>query len=101
MIQYNGYSSALYVAAFSIPQGSDMRSVLFAIYINDIVDVLSVNSLLFVDDLKIFNIIDSTEDQFLLQNNIDSLLGWYSRNELTLNSPKCAVQVERFCIEFL
>ena len=77
--------------ASGIPQGSVLGPVLFVIYINDILDSIDSNGLMFADDTKIFRLISSKEDSEKLQNDIKRLEKWSSIWELEFNSEKCHV----------
>lgn len=74
-----------------VPQGSLLGPHLFIAFINDISSILSTESLLFADDVKIFKMISSQEDFALLQSNIYSVMDWCTTNNMKLNFSKCAV----------
>jgi hypothetical protein len=64
---------------------------LFSIFINDIIEDLSVSCLLYADDMKIFTSIREVGDCVRLQDNIDLIPTWCIRNSLQLNIAKCVV----------
>ena len=74
-----------------IPQGSIMGSLLFIIYINDLVDSCSNGSelYLYADDAKLFKHILSGLDRELLQRDLDNLNSWTEKWLLKLNVNKC------------
>ena len=59
-----------------IPQGSVLGPILFALYINDIPEVVDEKSeiVLFADDTKIFRKIESEADTIQLQKDIENLV---------------------------
>ena len=87
----NGVKSKCVPVASGIPQGSVLGPILFVIYINDILDNIDSNGLMFADDTKIFRLISSKGDSERLQNDIESLEKWSSKWELKFNSEKCHV----------
>ena len=57
---------------FGVPQGSHFGPVLFALFINDLPSVIiHANILMFADDLKIFNALDSISGLSTRQRDID------------------------------
>lgn len=84
-----GHQSVEYFATSGVPQGSNLGPLLFNIFINDILDVVSVDALLYADDLKIFNRIINPNDCLLLQYNISNIENWCEVNHLSLNPDKC------------
>jgi hypothetical protein len=69
-----------------VPQGSVLGPLLFLLYVNDLPEQLSVNCLLFADDLKIW----SSNDPDGLQMDIDTVKRWSKDWGLPINDLKCA-----------
>lgn len=88
-VSYNGYRSVEYPALSGVPQGSILGPLLFNIYVNDIVDELDVDCLMYADDLKIYSRIQSIYDCERLQQNLLKIHSWSLNNDLLLNVQKC------------
>ena len=73
-----------------VPQGSVLAPFFFIIFINDLPDEISGAKLLtFADDTKLIAKIKSTNDTFLLQNNLNTIINWsYNKNNMELNKEK-------------
>jgi hypothetical protein len=72
-----------------VPQGSVLGPTLFLIYINDLVDTIKHSLItLFADDLKIYN---TSDQQKLLQSDLDSLSSWASEWQLSVSHSKSNV----------
>lgn len=56
-------------SASDVPQGSNVGNKF--LFISDLVDTISYNKLLFVDDLKLNHIIINAQDCFELKSNLD------------------------------
>ena len=76
-----------------VPQGSILGPLLFVLFINDIVNVISkdTNILLYADDMKIFREIRCANDHTTLQSDIDSLEHWAQVNKMIFHPDKCKV----------
>ena len=85
----NGESSATSDVISGIPQGTVLGPLLFVIYINDILDNVSSEGLLFADDAKIFRKITCKNDALLLQDDIDNLEAWSKLWLLKFHPDKC------------
>ena len=72
-------------------QGSCLGPLLFLIYINDIFTIFDepITSILYADDLKIYTIIDSTQDTDQMQTCLDNLSSWAEAWQLTISIKKC------------
>lgn len=75
----------------SVPQGSILSPLLFALFINDLPPLIKTNILLFADDLKIFVKIRNHQDAIALQNDINLIYEWCKWNHLEININKCYV----------
>ncbi len=56
--------------------GSVLGPVLFLLYINDCINGLSYDAVMFADDVKILRAIESPSDFHSLQNDVDYLSSW-------------------------
>ena len=74
-----------------VPQGSVLGPTLFLIYINDVLDNLSSKGKLFADDAKIYRKMDSTQDRYLLQDDLNKLHTWSQKWLMGFNQAKCKV----------
>lgn len=73
----------------SVPQGSVLSPLLFALFINDLPSLIKSKVLLFADDLKIFLKIETINDTHQLQKDIDTICDWCNNNKLIINKEKC------------
>ena len=72
-VKFLGHSSRSFAVKSGVPHGSHIGPLLFNIFINDIVSLLSSNCLLYADDLKIYRVIASHTDAILLQNDLSMI----------------------------
>ena len=87
----NGVKSKLSPVLSGIPQGSVLGPLLFVVYINDILDDIKSNGLMFADDTKLFRAITSKEDAENLQQDLESLEKWSAKWSLEFNAEKCHI----------
>ena len=87
----NGSKSAKAPVLSGIPQGTVLGPVLFVAYINDILDDISSNGVMFADDTKIFRRILSHDDSMQLQTDLTKLETWSDIWQLGFNADKCHV----------
>ena len=72
-----------------IPQSSVLGPILFVIYINDLPEAVESEAYLFADDTKIFRVINSLDDQHILQNDLVKLENWSDTWFLKFHLEKC------------
>ena len=87
----NGSKSGIDSVISGIPQGTVLGPVLFVIYINDLLDVISSDGFMFADDTKIFRKITSLADALMLQDDLQKLEEWSNIWLLKFNADKCHV----------
>ena len=68
-------------------------AMLFVIYINDLLDDIRSDGLLFADDTKLFRKIVSREDAVILQSDIRLLESWSQKWLSNLHPDKCHVLI--------
>ena len=91
VVKVNGVESEIIPVLSGIPQGSVLGPTLFIIYINDLLERIKCDGLLFADDTKIFQLITSREDALSLQSDINLLENWSNTWFLKFNPDKCHV----------
>ena len=87
----NGAESEYAPVVSGIPQGSVLGPILFIICINDLLENIESEVLLFADDIKNFNHIATRADALTLQSDIDSVESWSQKWLLTFHPDKCHV----------
>ena len=87
----NGSKSGIAPVISGIPQGTVLGPVLFVVYINDLLDELSSDGLMFADDTKVYRQIKSCEDAIILQKDLQKLENWSNTWLLKFNADKCHV----------
>ena len=90
-VENRGLKSRLYWASSGVHQGSVLGPLFFSLFINDLCSVLSVQHLLYADDVKLFTCISSEDDCLRLQRDLDIMGEWCFNNYLALNVSKCVV----------
>lgn len=76
-----------------VPQGSLVGSLLFMIFINDLLDAIHdhTRTALYVDDTKLHRAILSVKDYDILQQDLTSLNTWRQESNMKFNASKCKV----------
>lgn len=86
----NGESSREFLATSGVPQGSKLGPLLFAIFINDMVEVVKHSKItLFADDCRIMKRVKSQKDYEELQHDLTEMCSWMKENLLIINEDKC------------
>lgn len=88
-VSYNGFDSKQFIATSGVPQGSNLGPLLFLLFINDLVQIIDCEKVLFADDLKIYHAIENVEDCIFIQNQLQKIEVWCEENNLQLNIQKC------------
>ncbi|CAF4889082.1 unnamed protein product [Pieris macdunnoughi] len=91
LVALKGFISAPIAVTSGVPHGSHLGPLFFVVFINDLIQQLSCNCLLYADDLKIFTSITNLDDCFTLQRDINTVSQWCKTNYMYLNIDKCFV----------
>jgi hypothetical protein len=86
-----GYDSTPFIMTSGVPQGSNLGPLLFLIYINDLLTIISSECLAFADDLKMYRCVKNNNECKALQNDVDLVIEWCTLNLMKLNVSKCCV----------
>ena len=84
----NGSKSSISFLRSLVPQGSVLGPMLFLIFIGDISKGVSANTLVYVDDSKVKDKIETEEDVSRLQDNVDKIYEWERTNNMKFNRDK-------------
>lgn len=91
VVEISSHKSSPYKQISGVPQGSVLGPLLFNLFVNDIFQCFKNSRfLLYADDLKIFLKIKCLNDARKLQDDINNLHDWSSKNYLKFNINKCA-----------
>ncbi|XP_063909845.1 uncharacterized protein LOC135127332 [Zophobas morio] len=83
-VRYRNFYSEIYSPTSGVPQGSNLGPLLFLLFINDIVEHISSEKLLFADDLKLFFEINTIDD-FSYTKKQEPIIFNYNIDAVTLN----------------
>ena len=72
-----------------VPQGSVLGPILFLVYIDDLDEGVTGNTLTFADDTKLFRKTKEIGDKQKLQDDIDTLVRWSGKWQMLFNVGKC------------
>ena len=87
----DGYYSTPCNVISRVPQGSVLGPTLFLIYINDIVADIQSTIRLFADDCLIYRRINSPEDYYILQEDLNRLTMSAATWQMDFNVGKCNI----------
>ena len=91
-VRVNDVLSSSKPVTSGVPQGSVLGPLLFLIYINDMLDSIQCDSLLYADDAKLYSICDRnvvTEPTLAL--SLSDINAWSKIWQLALSIPKCKI----------
>ena len=72
-VALNGKISGSIPVTSVVPQGSVLGPLLFVMFVNDILSIVSSPIFMFTDDIKIFRFVKSSDDHTALQNDLNLL----------------------------
>lgn len=87
-VVFNGQSSSTFSPCSGVPQGSILGPLLFIIYINELPALIKSHKNLYADDIKVSKIINTSEDVYNLQADLDTINVWCEANSLSVNASK-------------
>lgn len=87
-VTLNRTSSDIVPVDSGVPQGSVLGPLLFLLFINDIVDNISVHVKLYADDCVLYNTINTIQDQIILNNDFSKVITWCEQWQMTVNFEK-------------
>ena len=87
----DGVASQWAPVTSSVPQGSLLGPLLFAIFINDLLGetVGEVRAALYANDTKLYKNVSSVSDCLSLQTSLANLNDWSKGNNINFNTSKC------------
>ena len=74
-----------------VPQGSVLGPILFLVYISDIAKDLTASTLVYVDDTKLRQNVQTEADVELMQKELEKLHKWGINNNMEFNASKFQV----------
>ena len=85
----DGHLSLAAIIISGVPQGTVLGPILFLIFINDITLCLSESiARSFADDTRIMKAISGDHDMVILQNDLNAVTKWSTRNNMSLHEDK-------------
>ena len=86
----NGKTSEWQPVLSGAPQGTVLGPHLFLVLINDIHENVQSCTRLFADDCLLYNIVKSTDDEAVLQRDLDQMVNWSHKWGMRFNPAKCS-----------
>ena len=84
-----GVGSGSAPVSSGVPQGTVLGPLMFLLYINDIGENIKSNIKLFADDCLLYRSINSEDDTESLQEDLNHLIRWSDKWQMSFNSTKC------------
>ncbi|XP_055632829.1 uncharacterized protein LOC129773254 [Toxorhynchites rutilus septentrionalis] len=84
--------SNVFVNETGVPQGSNLGPLLFVLFFNDVTVPLDGRcKLVYADDLKIYIVVESLDDHYVVQSLLNKFYDWCKKNRMTISIEKCIV----------
>ena len=90
-VQVFGTRSSWISVTSGVPPGTVLGSLLFLIYINNIVPNLNSKSKLFADDAVLYSEVSNVHDDCLFQQDLYTLSCWAATWQMNFNLTKCNI----------
>ena len=92
-VMVNGVASEWINVTSGVPQGSVLGPILFVLYINDLPDVVDVDSniYMFADATKLYREMSDVKDEAILQDDINKMEEWSNEWLMSFHPEKCKV----------
>ena len=90
-VMVKGRKSQIFTLISGVPQGSVLGPLLFLIFIGDLSEGVTADTLIYVDDSKVKDIVKTEEDVEKLQENLDKIYLWETTNNMKFNGGKFLV----------
>ena len=90
-VMVKGRKSKLFPLVSGVPQRSVLGPLLFLIFIGDISDDVTADTLVYVDDSKVKYKVKTNEDVERLQENLNKIYTWEENNNMKFNGGKFLV----------
>jgi len=87
----DGQSSSSVHVQSGVPQGTVLGPLLFLLHINDLPNEVRSTVRLFADDCLLYRVINSQQDQTILQDDLTNLERLRSKWGMKFNAQKCSV----------
>lgn len=84
----NLHSPSLSLVVSGVPQGTVLGPLLFSIYINDLPTNIQSNIRLFADDCVLYRPIYNSNDNIILQRDLNIIINWCDTWLMSLNVTK-------------
>ena len=96
-VRYNGSISSWEITNAGVPQGTKLGPVAFLATINDFVsNSPEVSHFKYVDDMSLVQTYRKNDQTSSMQQQLDCLQEWSSKNYMRLNPTKCQVMISCF-----
>ena len=89
VVSVNGYQSSPADVLSGVPQCSVLGPVVFLLFINDIGEGINSTFRLFADNCVLYRCIESSQDQLILQEDLQKMNQWAESWRMMFNAKKC------------